>query len=75
MIKECYYTSSSIAHPVTHFYICQMLHNSIHNELNDLYSPPNVIRMIKLRRMRQTGHISHMGKGQERCIQGFGGKT
>jgi hypothetical protein len=34
----------------------------LHNEeLNNLYSPPNVIRMIKLRMMRCAGHIALMG--------------
>jgi hypothetical protein len=31
-------------------------------ELNDLYSPPNIIRVIKSRRMRCAGHIARMGK-------------
>jgi hypothetical protein len=37
----------------------------LHNEeLNDLYSSPNIIRMIKSRRMRWPGHVAHMGKGE-----------
>jgi hypothetical protein len=33
----------------------------IHNEeLNDLYSSPNIIRVIKSRRMRWAGHVAHM---------------
>ena len=31
-------------------------------ELNDLYSPPNIICVIKLRRMRWVGHMGHMGE-------------
>jgi hypothetical protein len=31
-------------------------------ELNDLYSSPNVIRVIKSRRMRWTGHVARMGE-------------
>jgi hypothetical protein len=31
-------------------------------ELNDLYSSPNVIRMIKLRRMRWAGPVARLGK-------------
>ena len=47
----------------------------LHNEeLNDLYFSPNIVRVIKSRRMRWAGHIAHMG-GEERCIQGFGGET
>jgi hypothetical protein len=34
----------------------------LHNEeLNDLYSSPNIIRVIKSRRMRWTGHVANMG--------------
>jgi hypothetical protein len=33
----------------------------MHNEeCNDLYSSPNVIRVIKSRRMRWAGHVTHM---------------
>jgi hypothetical protein len=31
-------------------------------ELNDLYSSPNIIGVIKSRRMRWAGHVAHMGK-------------
>jgi len=48
----------------------------VHNEeLNDLYSLPNIVRVINSRKMRWAGHVVRMGKGEERCIQGFGGKT
>ena len=30
-------------------------------ELNDLYSSPNIVRVIKLRRMRWAGHVARMG--------------
>ena len=43
-------------------------------ELNDLYSSPNIVRVIKSRRMGWAGHVACMG-GEERCIQGFGGDT
>ena len=34
-----------------------------HNEeLNDLYSSPNTVRVIKSRRMRWVGHVARMGK-------------
>jgi len=29
-------------------------------ELNDLYSSPNIVRVIKPRRMRWTGHVARM---------------
>jgi hypothetical protein len=35
----------------------------LHNEeLNGLYSSPNVVRLIKLRRLRWAGHVAHMGR-------------
>jgi len=37
----------------------------LHNEeLNDLYSPPNIIRVIKSRRMTWVGHVARMGRGE-----------
>jgi hypothetical protein len=37
----------------------------LHNEeLNDLYLSPNIIRMIKSRRMRWAGHVVRMGEGR-----------
>jgi hypothetical protein len=47
----------------------------LHNEeLNDLYSSRNIIRVIKSRRMSWARHVARMGGG-EKCIQGFGGET
>jgi hypothetical protein len=34
------------------------LHN---DELHDLYSSPNIIRIMKARRMRWTGHVARKG--------------
>ena len=35
----------------------------LHNEeLNDLYSSHNIVRMIKSRRMRWAGHVARMGE-------------
>ena len=35
----------------------------LHNEeLNDLYSSPNIVRVIKWRRMRWAGHVARMGE-------------
>jgi hypothetical protein len=31
-------------------------------ELNDLYSLPNIVRVVKLRRMRWAGHVARMGE-------------
>jgi hypothetical protein len=35
-------------------YVC------IYQELNDLYSLPNIVRVVKSRRMRWAGHVAHM---------------
>jgi len=36
---------------------------SLHNEeLNDLYCSPNIVRVIKSRRMRWAGHVARMGE-------------
>jgi hypothetical protein len=38
----------------------------LHNEeLNDLYSSPNNIRVIKSRKMRWAGHVARMGEGRD----------
>jgi len=35
----------------------------LHNEeLNDLYCSPNIVQVIKSRRMRWAGHVARMGK-------------
>jgi hypothetical protein len=34
----------------------------LHEELHNLYSSPNIIRMIEPRRMRWAGHVARMGK-------------
>jgi hypothetical protein len=37
----------------------------LHNEeLNDLYAPPNIVRVIKSRRMRWAGHVARMGESR-----------
>ena len=37
------------------------LHNG---ELRDLYSLPNIVRLIKSRRMRWAGHVARRGRGE-----------
>jgi len=40
----------------------------LHNEeLNDLYSSPNIVQVIKLRRMRWPEHVARMGE-ERGCI-------
>jgi len=44
----------------------------LHNEeLSELYSPSNIIRVNKPRRMRWAGHVARMGR--EEFHKGFGG--
>ena len=31
-------------------------------ELNDLYYSPNIVRVVKSRRMRRAGHVARMGE-------------
>jgi hypothetical protein len=40
---------------------CRKLHNE---ELSDLYSLPNIVRVVKTRRMRWAGHVARMGEGR-----------
>ena len=49
---------------------CRKLNNE---ELNDLYSSPNIVQAIKSG-IRWAGHVALMW-GEERCIQSFGGET
>ena len=45
----------------------------LHNEeLNDLYSLPNIVRVVKSRRMRWAGHAARMGedRGVHRVLVG-----
>jgi hypothetical protein len=38
----------------------------LHNyELHSLYSSPNIVRMIKSRRMRWSEHVARMGEGKD----------
>ena len=40
---------------------CRKLHKE---ELNDLYCSPNIVRVIKSRRMRWAGHVARMEEGR-----------
>jgi len=45
-----------------------------HNvELSDLYSSPNIVRVIKWRRMRWAGHVACMGEERLGCIGSWWG--
>jgi hypothetical protein len=43
---------------------CRKLHNE---ELNDLNSSPNIVRLIKSRRMRWARHVAFMGERRGVC--------
>jgi len=46
----------------------------LHNEeLNDLYSSPNIVQVIKSRIMRRAGHLARMG--ERRDIHGLCGEN
>ena len=47
------------------------LHNK---ELNDLYSLPNIVRVVKSRRMRWAVHVARMGEDRGGA-QGVGGEA
>ena len=36
-------------------------------ELNDLYCSPNIVQVLKSRRMRWAGHVAHMGERRGIC--------
>jgi hypothetical protein len=44
----------------------------LHEELNDPYSLPNIVRVVKLRRMRWAGYVARMGeeRGVHRVLVG-----
>jgi hypothetical protein len=49
------------------------VYEKLHNEeLNDLYSLPNIVRVVKSRRMRWAGHVARMGeeRGVHRVLVG-----
>ena len=48
---------------------CRRLHNE---ELNHLHSSPNIVRVIKSRRMRWAGHVAHVGE-ERGCIRSWWG--
>ena len=42
-----------------------MAWRKLHKEdLRDLYSLPNIVRVVKSRRMRWSGHVARMGEGR-----------
>jgi hypothetical protein len=50
--------------------VWRKLHNE---ELHDLYSSPNIVRVIKSIRMKWAGHVARIGRGE--ACRGFYWKT
>jgi hypothetical protein len=48
--------------------------NYNNEELNNLYSLPNIVGVVKSRRMRWAGHVARMGGG-ESCAPGVVGEA
>ena len=45
----------------------------LHNEkLNDLFSSPSIVRVIKSRRKRWAGHVARMGRGEAYTVFWWG---
>ena len=42
----------------------ELLYNWYRVDLNVLYSPPNILREIKYRKLRWAGHVSRKGEGK-----------
>jgi len=42
-------------------------------ELHNLCAPQNIVRVMKSRKMRLTGHVARMG--DEKCVEDFGRET
>jgi hypothetical protein len=50
-----------------------VIENTHNEELNDLYSSPNIIRVIESKTMRCAGHVARVG--EKKGATGFGGET
>jgi hypothetical protein len=46
----------------TEGYKSNIIQHKNYEELNDLYCSPNIVRVIKSRRMRWAGHVARMGE-------------
>ena len=58
--SRCFYVVYRVNFTFTFVtYFNRRLHNE---ELNDLYSSPNIVRVIKSRSMRWAGHVARMGE-------------
>ena len=50
-----------------YYYYYYYYHHHHHHQLNDLYPSPNIVRVIKSRRMGWAGYVAHMGEDRG-CI-------
>ena len=56
---------NAISTDCCHCHTCGLprIRRKLYNEeLNDVYSSPNIVRVIKSRRMRWAGHVARMGE-------------
>jgi len=54
--------STFFHHSLNRYYFSKVSTKITNEELNDLYSSPNIMRVIKSRRMRWAGHVARMGE-------------
>ena len=59
---SCDWRNHRAYHSQENLFILQWEWSKLHNEeLNNLYPSPNIVRVIKSRRMRWAGHVARMG--------------
>jgi len=58
-------SSGALDVELQHMVFCTEFLDGWNVELNDLYSSPNIVRVIKSRRMRWAGHVTRMGEERE----------
>jgi hypothetical protein len=57
--------SRSADQKIFHRYVNQISWRKLHNdELHNLYSSPNIVRVIKSRSLRWAGHVARIGEGR-----------
>ena len=70
VLKHTFCNQIMTQNKLHHIYKC--IHFSGNEELNDPYSLPNIVRVVKSRRMRWAGHVACMGedRGVHRVLVG-----
>ena len=67
------FTYKSVPVILNHLVVCCIVVRKLHNEeLSDLFSSPNTVRVNKSRRIRWAGHVARMGerRGMYRVLVG-----